>query len=405
MSKLQPIDNGVRRFRPGLMMALCVLVLLGGGWFIFQKVKNRQVDSVSTEPATKVSEEIEKIREEPAPPPPPPSIHPLEGNRRLFLADGCLYRYQELSFTRDLTEQNDHPGAVIRQGDPCLWKLVGVADKEDVYRIFCADPNFPELHGYNLTYTRFQDDDVPQDDHMPFVTLRDNDYCEWQIRKAGPKDQYELYCLSGNGPFEDASLGWTDQQEDLSSQLVTATLGENGTPSWWILPEGKSPEFPRRASHLIVMNRGSIMYQDKAREDFEEHGPEVFRVQFKTADDEFIRPAEALSYVDLVKAIRNSDPVVEHPDFPALLGMSPADLLDGQVFLERPDPMFPFIIPLKVALRPHLIQELTMENTKFWKNDWETLEDFQSHLDESDVADGRVYQGTRFTYIFVSWDP
>jgi hypothetical protein len=45
-----------------------------------------------------------------------------------------------------------------------------------------------------------------------------------------------------------------------------------------------------------------------------------------------------------------------------------------------------------------------MENTEFWKNDWEMLKDFQSHLDESDGADGRVYHGVRFTYIFVSWD-
>lgn len=405
MSKLEPIDNGVRRFRPGLMMALCVLVLLGGGWVIFQRVQNKQSDTGSTSPTTKTSGEIKKIREAPAPPPPPPSIHPLAGKRRVFLADGCLYRYQELSFARDLTGQHDYPGAVIRKKDPCLWKFVGVPDKENAYRIFCADPNFPELHGHNLTYTRFQDDDVPQDDHLSFVTLRDNDYCEWQVREAGPKDQYELYCLSGKGPFEDASLGWTDAQEELSSELTTATLGENGTPSWWILPEGKSPELPRRASHLIVMKRGRIMYEDEAREDFEQHGPKIFRAKLKTADDEFERPAEALNYVELVKTIRNSDPVIGHPDFPSLLGAGPADLLDGSASLERPDSMFPFIIPLKVALHPHLIHELTMENTKFWKNDWETLEDFQSHLDESDLADGRVYQGTRFTYIFVSWDP
>ncbi len=118
-----------------------------------------------------------------------------------------------------------------------------------------------------------------------------------------------------------------------------------------------------------------------------------------------MRAAGALNYVQLVKAIRDFDPVVNHPDFPALIGMNPLALLEGDISLKRENPMFPLIIPLKVALYPHLIQEIKMENTKFWKNDWETLEDFQSYLDESDIADGRVYQGTRFTYIFISWDP
>jgi hypothetical protein len=84
--------------------------------------------------------------------------------------------------------------------------------------------------------------------------------------------------------------------------------------------------------------------------------------------------------------------------------MDATAILDGQISLERQDPLFPLIIPLKVALHPHLIHELRMENTKFWQNEWESLEDFQSHLDESDLADGRIYQGDRFTYIFVSWD-
>jgi hypothetical protein len=156
---------------------------------------------------------------------------------------------------------------------------------------------------------------------------------------------------------------------------------------------------------MIVMNRGRIKHQDDSLEDFEEHGPEIFRVQLKTADDKFVRSAEALDYVELVKAIRDSDPVVGHPDFPAFIGMSPLTLLDGELSLKRKDAMFPLIIPLKVALYPHLIQEIKMENTKFWNNEWEALKNFQSHLDESDVADGRVYQGTRFTYIFISWDP
>lgn len=405
MNKLDPIDDGVRRFQPGMMIGLCIVFLIGGAGFIFQKVQDKQANSDSPFPTTKVSEEIERIREAPIPPSLPPSIHPLEGTRQIFLADGCLYRFQELSFTRDLTYQHEHPGAVIRQGDPCLWNLVGISGKEDVYQILCADPNFPDLHAHNLTYSRFRKDGVPQDDHTPFVTLRDSDYCEWKIRKAGPSDQYELYCLSGTGPFKDASLGWTDKQEDLSTDLLTATLGENGNPSWWILPEGESPKIPRRASHMIVMNRGRIMHQEESREDFKKYGPEIFRAQLKTADDKFVRPAKALDYVELVKAIRNSDPVVSHSDFPSLLALRPSDFLDGQVSLKRKDPMFPFIIPLKVALYPHLIHEIKMENTKFWKNDWETLKDFQSHLDESDIADGRVYQGSRFTYIFVSWDP
>jgi len=152
------------------------------------------------------------------------------------------------------------------------------------------------------------------------------------------------------------------------------------------------------------MNKGSIKNLEQAREDFEEHGHEIFRVQFTTAEDDFTRNAEDLNYLKLVKAIRNSDPVINHPDFPAIFGMSPADIINGQISLQREDPLFPLIIPLKVALHPHLIHELKMENTKFWKNTWESLDDFQSHLDESPAADGRIYHGDRFTYIFVNWD-
>lgn len=401
MSQLEPIDNGVRRFRPGLTMALCALILAGGGWLVFEKVREKQTRPEVAREVMTIEEKIEEVRSEP----PPPSIHPLEGKRRLFLADGCLHRYQELTFTRDFSSQHEHPGAIIRQGDPCLWNFVGIPDQADVYRIFCADPGYPELHHLNLTYTRVLDDEVPQDDQAPYLTLRDDDLCEWRVKKLSSayQDQYELYCASGNDRFKDASLGWTDQQEDLSSEFVTATLGEHGNPSWWILPEGGSPTLPRLASHLIVMNRGNILSLEDSREDFEENGHEIFRVQLETADDDFTRVAEDLNYVELVKAIRSSDPVIEHPDFPALLGMNPRDLIDGGIPLERKDPLFPLIIPLKIALHPHLIHELAMENTEFWQNEWESLKDFQSHLDESDLADGRIYRGERFTYIFVFW--
>ncbi len=404
MSKLKPIDNGIRRFRPGIMMVLCTLVLAGGGWFIFQKVKAKQgtgTAEAETAPPT-VEEKVEEIRNEP-PPPPPPSIHPLEGLRRLFLADGCRYRFRELTFSGDFSEQHDLPGAILRKDDPCLWKFVGIPEKKDVYGIFCADPNYPDHHDKNLTYTRVLDDGTPRDDQHPYITLRADDYCEWQVRKLPNQDQYELYCLSGSSPFRDASLGWTDDQDGLGEEIISATLGENGNPSWWILGEGETPKLPPRASHLIVMNRGSIRDLEQSREDFEKHGHGIFRVLFETAEDEFTREAEDLNYVKLVKAIRDTDPVINHPDFPTL---APLDLTDLPTSsnLNRLDSLFPLVIPLKVALHPHLIHELTMENTEFWQNEWESLKDFQSHLDESDVADGRVYLGDRFTYIFVSWD-
>jgi hypothetical protein len=400
MSNLEPIDDGVRRFRPGIMMLLCALLLAGGGWLIFQKVKGKQAPPVSGDEAKvpTVAGQIAEIREEPPPPPPPPSIHPLAGKRRLFLADGCRYRYHELTFAREFSEQHDYPGAVLRGGDPCLWHFVGVPEKEDVYRIYCADPNYPELYDKNLTYTRVLDDDIPQDDQAPYLTLRDDDLCEWKVRALPYKNQYELYCLSGSEPFAGESLGWIEDQDGLEEEMITATLGENGNPSWWILGADETPALPRRASHLIVMPRGRILNQDESEEDFEEHGHEIFRVKFETADDEFVRTAAGLNYVKLVKAIRDSDPVIEHEDFPPLASF---DLTK----LPGDESLFPLIIPLKVALHPHLILELTMENTEFWQNEWEQLEDFQSYLDESDIADGRVYRGNRFTYIFVSWDP
>lgn len=404
MSQLEPLDDGVRRFRPGLMILLCALVLAGAGWFIFQKVAAKQGLIETEEPVSEIAAIEEELRAPPPPPPPPPSIHPLEGDRRLFLADGCRYRFQELTFTRDFSEQHGLPGAVLRADDPSLWKFVGVPEKEDVYRIFCADRNFPDLHEANLTYTRVLDDGTPQDELPPYLTLRGDDPCEWQVRKLSEKDQYELYCLSGSAPFTGESLGWTDEQEDLNGDLITATLGENGNPSWFILAEDEKPTLPRRASHLIVMPReideGDEEDLERSRDYFEAHGIGIFRVKLETADDEFLRVAEDLSHIELVKAIRNNDPVIDHPDFPPLASLTSLDLTR----LPEADSLFPLIIPLKVALHPHLIQELTMQNTKFWKNDWERNDDFQSLLDESDTADGRVYRGEKFTYIFVSWD-
>ena len=116
MSKLDPIDNGVRRFRPGVMMALCVFVLIGSAALVFQKVRNKQSDSNLPLSTSKISKEIERIRGDEGPPPIRPSIHPLKGKHRLFLADGCLYRYQELSFTRNFSNQHNHPGL-------CVWKV------------------------------------------------------------------------------------------------------------------------------------------------------------------------------------------------------------------------------------------------------------------------------------------
>jgi len=402
MSQLEPIDDGVRRFRPGLMLFLCTLALAGAGFYIFQKVASKQQSPAPQTTPIEVAQIEEHIRQAPpvAPPPPPPSIHPLEGKRRLFLADGCPYRFHELTFTRNFSEQHDLPGVILRQDDPSLWKLVGVPEKEDVYRIYNADPNFPKLHRHNLTYTRVLDDGTPQDDLHPYLTLRDNDPCEWHIKKAAASQHYELYCLSGSAPFRDQSLGWTEEQEDLNRDMITATLGKNGTPSWFILEEDQKPTLPRRASHLIVIPRGDIEDLEQSEEDYEEHGHKIFRVKFETKDDEFTREAEDLSHVKLVKAIRHNDPVIDHPDFPALARFDFSQLQK----LPTEDSLFPLIIPLKVALHPHLIQELSMQNTKFWQNTWEKNEDFQSLLDESDPADGRVYHGEKFTYIFVSWD-
>jgi len=397
MSQLEPIDDGVRRFRPGLMMFLCALVLAGAGWFIFQKVASKQSSTEPESPPIEVAKIEEELRA-PPPPPPPPSIHPLEGKRRLFLADGCRFRFHELTFTRNFSEQHDFPGVILREDDPCLWNFVGVPEKEDVYRIFCADPNYSDLQDQNLTYTRVLDDGLPQDDLHPYLTLRGDDPCEWHIKKAAASQHYELYCLSGSEPFTGKSLGWADEQEDLLSEVITATLGKNGTPSWFILEEDSKPTLPRRASHLIIMPRGEIEDLEQSREDFEKNGIEIFRVKFKTPDDAFTRIAEDLSHVKLVKAIRNHDPIIDHPDFPALANFRLTEL-------PKADPLFPLIIPLKVALYPHLIHELTIQNTKFWKNDWESNDDFQSLLDESDTADGRVYRGEKFTYIFVSWEP
>jgi hypothetical protein len=404
MSKLTPPDDGKRPSRLGLSITVGIVLVLVGAAIVIEKAWTPSPPNPSETSSDPVKEEVEELRK----PPKPPSIHPLEGEHRLFLADGCRHRYRELTFTRYFSEQHDHPGVILRDGDPTLWRFVGVPEKPEVYRIFCADPNFPEFHAHNLTYTRLVDDGVPLDDRPPYLTLRGDDSCEWQVQKLEARDQYRLYCLSGSDPFQGESLGWMAEQEDLQSEWVTATLGVNGNPPWWILPPNRTPELPRRTTHLIIMNKGDIPDLAESREDFAEEGHGIFQVRISTDDDEFIRSAEEADFVQLVKNLRNSDPVIGHPDFPSLsslFGEGLESLLSGDSSPDRSDSLFPLVIPLKVALRPHLIRELTVENVEFWRNEWESVEEFQGHLDESDAADGRIYHSDYFTFIFVSWDP
>jgi hypothetical protein len=420
MNKLEPIDDGVRRYRPGLLVMLGIPAILTATWIIVATVREKQAASPPEEPTASIENQVVEIRE--APKPEPPASHPLLGKRRLFLADGCLYRYQELTFTRYFSTQHDHPGIVVRDNDPTLWNFVPVPEKDHVYKIYCADPNLPELHKCNLTYTRLVDDREYLDAQPPYLTLRSDDPCEWKILPYKPethRNQYAIFCLSGGrllrteaGLFSDEeerekSLGWMTGQEDLQQDYVSATLGENGRPSWWILPGDETPKLPRRVSHVLVMNKGEIESLEDAREDFAEEGHEIFRVDFETGEDDFERTARALNYIELVKSLRGTDPVVTHPDFPPIIGLDPGDLLNREIDLKRPDPLFPLIVPLKVKLYAHEIRELGFENTEFLSSNfeyWEELKDFQSCLDESDAADGRIYHGKLFTYIFVSWD-
>jgi hypothetical protein len=394
MSDLQPPDDGVRRYQPGPLMILGTLGLIALGGILFSIIREKQ--KVPPKPIAETKTIIEEIRE-PSPPEPPP--HPIIGKRRIFLADGSLYRTRELTFTRSLSTQHDFPVAVLSKNDPCLWDFQPVKGKEGVYRIFCADENFPDELGKNLTYTRLKNDPLIGDkeivdDQPPYLTLRDDDPCEWEVRKMPHKSQYELYCRLGSVPYLGQSLGWMEEQEDLKYPAITATLGQNGNPSWWILPPDQKPATPRLVDHLIIIPRGESEDLDKAREHFKEHGAEVFEVVVKTAEDTFTRTAGG-DFVKLVRSLQGKDPVIEHDDFPPILRLDltrdPAE-----------DALFPLVISLKIALPPGEIRELTLKNTKFYLNTWEETENFQSRLDESDASDGRIFKGEKFIYIFVA---
>ena len=394
MSDLQPPDDGVRRYRPGPLMILSTLGLIVLGWVLFAIVREKQ--EVNPAPIVESKTIVEEIRE-PVPPPPPP--HPIIGKRRVFLADGSLYRTWELTFTRQLSTQHDFPLAVLSKSDPCVWDFQPVEGKEDIYRIVCADEDFPDQLGKNLTYTRAKSDPLIGDekfldDHPPYLTLRDDDRCEWEVRKMPYQNQYELYCRLGSEPFLGQSLGWMEEQDDLKYNAVTATLGQNGNPSWWILPPDQRPATPRLVTHLIINPRGEVEDLDKAREHFKEKGAGVFEIEFETAEDSFTRRADGSSFVQLSRKLRGKDPVLEHDDFPSLLNLDPTRL-------PTDDALFPLVIPLKVALSAGDIREFVFKDTEFYLNTWEKLENLQSHLDESDVSDGRVFKGEKFTYIFV----
>lgn len=395
MSDLQPPDDGLRRYRPGPLMILGTLGLIALTWFLYSIIRDKQV--VTPKPIAESKSIIAEIRE-PAPPPPPP--HPIIGKRRIFLADGSLYRTRELTFTRGLSTQHDFPVAVLLKDDPCLWDFQPVEGKEEVYRILCADENYPDELGKNLTYTRLKNDPLigdeeTLDDQPPYLTLRNDDRCEWEVRKMPHQNQYELYCRLGSDPFLGQSLGWMAEQEDLKYEVVTATLGQNGNPSWWILPPDQKPAPPRLVTHLIITPRGEPEDLDKARGHFKEHGAGIFEVEFETAEDTFTRSAGGEDFAKLVRKLRGKDPLLEHDDFPPLL----------QLDLTR-DPtdatLFPLVIPLNIALPAGGIRELTFKNTEFYLNTWENLENFQGRLDESDASDGRIFNGEKFIYLFVA---
>lgn len=390
MTPLEPLDDGVRSFRPGLKFIVTILLVIGLGGWLYHATSQRHIPE--PEPTeSPIIAEVEKAKL-------PPSLHPLSGKRRLYLADGARHRFHELSFAHQYSEQHSHPGAILRENDPCLWNFVAVPDEKDTYRIYCADPNYPEHHDKNLTYTRTLDHGIPQDDQPPYLTLRNDDPCAWHVKKLSHQDQYEIYCTSGQGPFENASLGWTDELEDLAENLIPATLGENGNPSWFILSESQPPNVPRRVTHVIIMPRGEIEHYDEALEHFEKHGHQIFRLRIKTAEDDLLRTAESIDQLTLLKSLNSqgqNDRIINHPDFPPLLTINK--------FIDHDEASpFPLIVPLKIALHTHHIHELKFENTKFWINNWEHLENLQSHLDETDAADGRVYQSENFNYFFVN---
>lgn len=404
MSKLNPIDDGKRPYRPGPLMLLCVIALAVAGGFLLSKIQGKQdVPPPVAEPTTAI---VAEIREPlPPPPPPPPSTHPLKGLRRLFLADGSLYRFYELGFTRGLSEQHSFPVAVLEKDVPGLWKFEPVEGSPHVYRILCADENYPEEVGKNLTYTRVMSDPYvgdpkPLDDKPPYLILRHEYPSQWEVRKMPHKDQYELYCRQGSKPFLGQSLGWIAEQEDLKYPAVTATLGHNGNPSWWILPPDQKPATPRRVTHLIIMPRGEVEEMAKAEQHYQEKGASVFEVDLETDEDEFTRTGGGTDLVKLIKSLQGKDPVLQHDDFPPLLTFDPLN----PTKLPTSDTLFPLVIPLKIALSAGDIRELVFKDTEFYLNTWEKLEDFQSHLDESDASDGRVYKGEKFLYIFVASD-
>lgn len=426
MSKLSPIDDGIRRFRPGSLLTFVVISLLVLAVLLVWFIRSKQ-----SPPPIVEDNPVEELREELAPPNPalPPS-HPLIGRHRIFLADGCLYRYQELTFERNLGGEDQHPYPVvtIEENDPCIWEFRAVPDKEHVYRIYCADSRYPGELGKELTYTRVTriPFDIPWvddstdieylDDEAVFITIRDGDPCEWQIKRYPDKgklsylDQYEVYCVGGSDPFTGKALGWIDDHEHLSRKAVIATLGHNGTPSWWILPEDERPNPPRLATHLIINSVDEGKDDDlfkKSLEHFEENGREIFRANLTVGEDTFSRPATAIPYRSLVSHLNNSDPIVKHPLFPALFQIpeNPIAAIEHLKSLSIDPGFFPMIIPLNLGVKVSDISSLTFENTEFFINSWEELEELQFHLDESDQSDGRIFVGEKFTYFFVNWEP
>lgn len=408
MNRLEPPDDGVRRFRPGRLIVLASLAVLLFSALIFISIKNRLTteQAPSKAPVLIVEDVIEEIRE-PAPPKIDPN-HPLTGPRRLFLADGSLYRYQELTFTRELSSQHPHPLAVLQKNDPCLWEFLPISDRPHHYRILCADQNYPDELGKNLTYTRVLDDPligdaVLSDELPPYITLRHHDPCIWEVRRTPHQDQYELYCRLGAAPFLDQSLSWFTDQLDLNSDTVTATLGLNGNPSWWILPPDQTPEIPPRSTHLLIVPRTDLDPDDlaKASAHLAENDHDIFQVTIKTLSDQFDRSARNQSIHLFSTDLNPKDPILAHEKFPSLLSL---DQLIGQATNQPTSDLFPLIFPLGIAIHTHEIVSLDFQNLEFWQNTWEELEYFQTHLDESAPSNGRIYQGPKFLYFFTRID-
>lgn len=339
-----------------------------------------------------------------------PSFHPLEGRRQIHSASIGRWRYAYLSWTGGLIDVG-YPLATLEHDDPCVWELVGESGRRDVYRILCRTG---QANGKAaLSYTHFAGRD------FPLATVETNDPMLWKITPISTaSDTYKIICYDDSDWHAD-ELSWETDHKFRSANYPIVTVEENDPTSWLILADGAPLPTPAApVTHVIIYPRRDIAddaletlteWAEEIATHIEDRGNRTLKLHLWLRDGNEIKSTYAgMAFKAAAEQLRKAgDPVAGLLPGSFSAGSNPiSNLVTDAVGDDRKLEPFPLVLPVLSSgtLAVESIERLHFEDEGFRYNDTlEKIDDFQSLLDDSKSAAGRVFHGTDyFTYVFVN---